>query len=133
VRIAASHKLNDFSLNEVCNQNKDLAVILALKIRFNQTKSSYEFEKASTAISSLSDVLGAAAFVNDPLPSSYDVVLACHKYIRQWDVSRIPEINSLLIRFLDVLLTEDYLNCENDELYSAGAQWVDSHDYNIVR
>lgn len=131
VRVAAFNKLNDNSLSEISNRTKDPAIVLAAKIRLHETQWRDEFDKASAPGSSLGDVIGAAALVNDPSPSSYDVVSACHKYIRQGDVSRIPELRSLLMRFGDLSLAEDYLNCGNDELHSAGADWGSSHGYNI--
>jgi len=131
VRVAAFNKLNDNSLSEISNSNRDPALILAAKIRLHQTQWRDEFDKGSAAGNSLGDVIGAAALVTDPSPSSYDVVSACHKYIRQGDVSRIPELRNLLMRFGDLSLAEDYLNCGNDELHSAGADWGSSHGYNI--
>ncbi len=131
VRAAAFNKLNDISLNEIYQTSKDRAVVIAAKIRLKTTRWRDEFESADASNSSLGDVIGAAALVKDPLPSSYDVVSACHKYIRQGDVYRIPELRDLLMRFGDLSLAEDYLNCGNEELHSAGTEWGTAHGYNI--
>lgn len=133
VRVAAFNKLNPVSLNKICNLNNDPALTIAAKIRLNKTTWSDEFKKGSDSNSSLGDVIGAAALVIDPKPAANDVVSACHKFISQGDNSRIPELKSLLMRFGNVPLSEDYLNCGNAELYSAGAEWLQSHGYNIVK
>jgi hypothetical protein len=131
VRNAAFDKLNKNSLTEISKNAKDQALIIAAKIRLNQTTWNNEFAKSSGSGSSLGDVIGAAALVNSPQPTTYDVVSACHKYITEGDVSRIPELINLLDRFGDESLGEDYMNCGNDELRIAGESWGRAHGYNI--
>jgi hypothetical protein len=79
----------------------------------------------------LGNVLGAAALVDSPQPSSAAVVAACHAYIRRGDASRIPELRDLLLRFGDKPLAEDYLNCGQSQLRDAGEEWARAHGYNI--
>ena len=131
VRNAAFDRLNNSSLTEICNLTKDQAVVIAAKIRLQQTTWGAEFSKSSNSGSYLGNVIGAAALVNSPQPSSYEVVSACHKYIRQGDSSRIPELTNLLNRFGDKTLAEDYINCGNYELKNVGESWGRAHGYNI--
>jgi hypothetical protein len=131
VRKAAFVRLKDQSLLKIEGLTKDPAVVLATKIRSGQTTWTDAFADASRSNKSLGDVVGAAALVERPSPSSFDVVAACHKYIRQGDASRIPELRTLLDRFGNISLAEDYLNCGNNELYRAGADWGRANGYDV--
>lgn len=131
VRNSAFGKLNNESLNVISKMSTDPAVIIASKIRLQQTTWSEEFAKSSVSPNSLGNIIGAAALVNSPQPASTDVISACHKYIRQGDASRIPELINLLNRFGDKTLAEDYMNCGREELKSAGESWGSSHGYRI--
>ena len=47
------------------------------------------------------------------------------------DESSIPELSSLLMRFGDKTLAEDYLNCGNGRLADAAAAWGREHGLNV--
>ena len=129
VRNAAFDKLNTNSLTEICNLTKDQGIVIAAKIRLKQTTWTEEFSKSTNSSTTLGNVIGAAALVNTPQPTSSDVVSACHKYIRQGDASRIPELINLLNRFGNVTLAEDYMNCGESTLSDAGCTWGQAHGY----
>ena len=131
VRKVAFDKLDNNSLTKIVNITKDPAVVIAAKIRLKQTTWNEEFAKSNTSSSLLGNVIGAAALVNSPRPSSSDVVNACHKYIRKGDSSRIPELIYLLDNCGNVTLAEDYMNCGEPtlRLYNAGCAWGRRHGY----
>lgn len=131
VRQAAFEKLNDASLSKIIHETKDPAVILASKIRLGLITWSEAFSIETSSKGKLGDVIGAAALVDSPQPTSEDVVEACHNFIRRGDASRIPELINLLNRFGDVTLAEDYINCGHEKLYDAGAEWGNAHGYYI--
>ena len=129
VRNAAFDRLNTNSLTEIIKLTKDQGVVIAAKIRLKQTTWTEEFSKSTNSGTSLGNVIGAAALVNYPQPSSYDVVEACHKYIRKGDASRIPELVFLLNNYGNVSLAEDYMNCGQSTLSDAGCAWGRAHGY----
>jgi uncharacterized protein YihD (DUF1040 family) len=131
VRQAAFGKLNEGSLDVITREAKDPASVLAANIRLGRTNWKEAFSVESSTAGKLGDVIGAAALVDDPQPTPYDVVAACHNFIGLGDASRIPELINLLNRFGDVSLAEDYINCGHDQLYEAGARWGSSHGYSI--
>jgi hypothetical protein len=131
VRQAAFGKLDKSSLDVITREAKDPAYVLAANIRLGRTDWKEAFSVKSTSAGKLGDVIGAAALVEDPQPTSNDVVAACHNFIRLGDSSRIPELINLLNRFGDVSLAEDYINCGQDQLYAAGASWGSAHGYSI--
>jgi hypothetical protein len=131
VRQAAFGKLDESSLDIITREAKDPASVLAANIRLGRTNWKEAFSFKSNTAGKLGDVIGAAALVDDPQPTSYDVVAACHNFIRLGDSSRIPELINLLNRFGDVSLAEDYINCGHDQLYEAGAKWGSEHGYAI--
>jgi hypothetical protein len=126
VRKAAFDKLTEESLSNISNYKKESAIILASRIKSGKST----WEKAFSQ-SSLSNVIGAAALVDSPQPTADDIVEACHKFIRLGNTSRIPELRNLLLRFGDVTLAEDYLNCGNNQLYKAAEEWGNINGYNI--
>ena len=130
VRKKAFNKLDDATLKRVATGvSKDKALAVAAKIILNQTTWDKEFSNQSSQY--LGNVIGAAALVDSPKPTSASVVSACHTYIRRGDKSRIPELRDLLLRYGDKALAEDYLNCGNAELYDAGRAWGSRNGYNI--
>lgn len=129
VRKEAFKKLNDKSLDILSREAKDPALVLSAKIRLGHINWKSAFSGAGSSSGKLGDVIGAAALVDSPQPSSYDVVSACHKYIRQGDASRIPELINLLNRFGNVTLAEDYMNCGQSTLSDAGCAWGRAHGY----
>jgi len=131
VRKAAFKKLNENSLNDLIQKAKDPALILAAKIRLGRISWNEAFSIKNSSTGTLGDVIGAAALVDIPQPTSSDVVTACHNYIRRGDASRIPELRSLLLRYGDKTLAEDYLNCGKEELADAAREWGRAHGYNI--
>ena len=129
VRNAAFNRLNSNSLTEIGKLTQDQAVVIASKIRLQQTTWGAEFSKSTNSGSALGNVIGAAALVNSPQPASYDVVSACHNFIRKGDASRIPELVNLLNRFGNSTLAEDYMNCGQSTLSDAGCVWGRAHGY----
>jgi len=129
-RKRAFNKLSKVSLKKVATTtNQDKAMQIAAKIILNQTNWSKEF--SNTSSEHLDWVIGAAALVENPKPTPASIVNACHRYIRQGEYSRIPELRNLLLRFGDKTLAEDYLNCGNGKLYNAACEWCKQNSYNI--
>lgn len=131
VRKTGFNKLEEPALNDLAQTAKDPAVTLAARIKLKQENWGTAFKPDNLDSKGLGNVLGAAALVDSPQPSSAVVVSACHSYIRRGDSSRIPELKDLLMRFGDKPLAEDYLNCGNSQLRAAGESWANSHGYNI--
>ncbi|MEI6297390.1 MAG: hypothetical protein WCO84_07180 [bacterium] len=131
VRQAAFKKLNDNSLDVLTREAKDPALILGAKIRLGRISWNDAFSGKNSSAGSLGDIIGAAALVDKPQPTSSDVVTACHTYIRRGDASRIPELRNLLLRYGDKTLAEDYLNCGKSELADAAREWGSAHGYNV--
>lgn len=129
VRKASFKKLNDNSLDILTREAKDPALVLSAKIRLGRISWNNAFSGAGGSSGKLGDVIGAAALVDSPQPTSSDVVSACHKYIRQGDASRIPELINLLNRFGNATLAEDYMNCGESTLSDAGCAWGRAHGY----
>lgn len=128
-RNLAFDRLDNNTLTQLCKISKDQAMVIAAQVRLGNKTWNEAFSNNSS--NSLGDVIGAAALVNSPEPASNDVVSACHKYIRKGDASRIPELINLLNRFGDKTLAEDYMNCGNSQLNSAGVSWGRAHGYNV--
>ena len=126
MRSSAFNRLNNESLLEVGKLAKDPAVDLAAQIRLGKTTWKEEFLNKP-----LSDLIGAIAIVQTPLPTSDDIVELCHNFIAKGDASRIPELKDLLFRFGNVSLAEDYMNCGNSVLEQAGQKWGRDHGYNV--
>jgi len=129
VRKEAFKKLNNNSLDILTREAKDPALKLSAKIRLGQISWNTAFSGAGGSTGKLGDVIGAAALVDSPQPTSSDVVSACHKFIREGDASRIPELINLLNRFGNVTLAEDYMNCGQSTLSDAGCAWGRAHGY----
>jgi len=129
VRQGAFRKLNTTSLEKILSEAKDMAVVLAAKIRLGKINWTEAFYDRNTTAGALGDVIGAAALVDTPKPTSSDVVAACHAYIRSGDASRIPELRDLLLRYGDKTLAEDYLNCGKEELADAAREWGKNNGY----
>jgi hypothetical protein len=131
VRKAGFNKLDTPHLTELAGSATDPAVVLAARVKLKQDDWGSAFKPGSLDSKGLGNVLGAAALVDSPQPSSAAVVAACHAYIRRGDASRIPELRDLLLRFGDKPLAEDYLNCGQSQLRDAGEEWARAHGYNI--
>jgi len=126
VRKAAFKKLNDNSLDVLTREAKDPALVLSSKIRLKRISWTEAFSSKDI---SLNQVIGAAAIVDTPKPTSNSIVSACHNFIQLGDASRIPELIYLLNTFGDVKLAEDYMNCGESTLEDAGCKWGRAHGY----
>jgi hypothetical protein len=125
-RYRAFQKLDKASLENLGRQAKDSALVVAARILLGQIGWDAAFSRYGTG-----DVLGAAALVERSKPRSEVVVAACHQFIRQGDASRIPELVKLIHEYGDVSLAEDYMNCGQSDLESAGRAWGRAHGYDV--
>jgi hypothetical protein len=132
LRKLSFNKLDHTHLQQLAANGKDQAVRLAALVKLKQENWNIIFLPENITDYGLSTVLGAVALVDDPQPTSSSVVAASHSFIRQGDPSRIPELRDLLHRFGDVPLAEDYLNCGQVDLGTAGREWLSSHGYRVV-
>lgn len=126
VRKAAFKKLDDNSLDILTREAEDPAIALSAKIRLGRISWNEAFSGKDI---SLNHVVGAAAIVDTPKPTSHSVVSACHNFIQLGDASRIPELIYLLDTYGDVSLAEDYMNCGESTLEDAGCKWGRAHGY----
>lgn len=133
VRRAAFFKLNDNSLDIISRSAKEPSIILAAKIRLGLITWDKAFSIKNYLLEKLNPIIGAIAMIDNPIPTSADVISACRNCIRLGDDSRIPELINLLNRFGDESLALDYMNCGNDELESAGSQWGSAHGYKVKK
>ncbi len=130
-RAEAFSSLGKEALTNIVATSKVPSEVLAAKVLLNQTNWESTFKSTEGGQSDLGTVLGAVALVTSPEPNIDTVVAACHRYIRRGDVSKIPELISLLVRFGDKPLAEDYLNCGEYRLHNAGVEWANNHGYNV--
>lgn len=130
-RASEFSRLGEKALANIVETSKDPSEVLAARVRLNQTNWRSAFESAENTQSDLGTVLGAVALVKSPQPEIDTVVSACHKYIRRGDASKIPELISLLVRFGNKPLAEDYMNCGESHLNDAGIEWGNNHGYNV--
>jgi hypothetical protein len=80
----------------------------------------------------LGDALAAASlFPAVQSDAVYGVQQACLNLIRRGNESRIPEMVDLLEGYGDKTLAEDYLNCGQPDLDSAGRTWGRKRGYNV--
>lgn len=132
-RASKFSRLGKKELTNIIATSKDSSEVLAAKVRLNQTSWGSAFSQSENGQSDLGTVLGAVALVKSPQPDIGTVVSACHRYIRKGDVTKIPELISLLVRFGDKSLAEDYMNCGQSDLNDAGVEWARNHGYNVRR
>jgi hypothetical protein len=126
VRKLAFRKLDNKSLEILIQEANDPVIVLSAKIRLGRISWNEAFSGKDI---SLNNVVGAAAIVDNPQPTSYSVVSACHNFIQLGDASRIPELIYLLNTYGDVSLAEDYMNCGESTLEDAGCKWGRAHGY----
>jgi hypothetical protein len=134
VKIAFA-KLSDWgALKEVAEKAPDDAIKIAasLKLKFKTLDEVFsEALKNGKSSKELGDVLAALALLPDQDEINTQVTEACLTLIKRGDESRIPELVELLVSYGDIALTEDYLNCGQPDLYTAGEQWANRHGYDI--
>jgi hypothetical protein len=132
VRKAAFKKLNDNSLDLLTREAEDPALALSAKISLGRISWNEAFSEKNNKTETLNHIIGAAAIVDSPQPTSDDVVQACHNFIKLGDASRIPELVFLLNKFGDKYLAEDYMNCGEFTLSDAGCAWGKAHGYSCT-
>lgn len=128
-------KFNDKeTLSKVISDAIDPAVKIAAEIKFGSRTWESAF-KAATQPGAEKQDLGNVLAAVSLLPIQYGinslVTEACLTMIRQGDESRIPELVDLLHVYGYKELCEDYLNCGQPDLDTAGRDWASNHGYNI--
>jgi hypothetical protein len=84
------------------------------------------------SVQMLGDALAAVSLFPAVQPEAQTgVQQACLNLIRRGDESRIPEMVDLLEGYGDKTLAEDYLNCGQPDLDTAGQAWASKRDYDI--
>jgi hypothetical protein len=134
VKIAFAGLSNWEALKEVAEKAPDNAIKIAasLKLKFKTLDEVFsEALKKGKTSKELGDVLAAIALLPDQDEINTQVTEACLTLINRGDESRIPELVELLATYGDIELTEDYLNCGQPDLYTAGVQWANRHGYDI--
>ena len=91
---------------------------------------------AATAKGATVQVLGDALAAVSLFPQVQSDALEGVQYaslnlIRRGDESRIPEMVDLLEGYGDKTLAEDYLNCGQPDLGTAGRKWAERRGYNV--
>jgi hypothetical protein len=131
--------LSKLADKEILNRLASTAVDLPLRLAVAQkagAKSWKNIFDAATARGageqSLGDALAAASlFPAVQTDAVYGVQQACLNLIRWGNESRIPEMVDLLEGYGDKTLGEDYLNCGQPDLDTAGRAWANKRGYNI--
>jgi hypothetical protein len=128
-------ELNDKDgLEKVVQSASDNAIKIAASVKLHQKSLGDFFSEATSrgkTSKEMGDVLAAVSLLPSQQNISDLVTGACLTLIRRGDESRIPELVELLNAYGDVSLTEDYLNCGQPDLYTAGKTWADNHGYYI--
>ncbi len=131
IRKSAFGELSKTSLAKLAIEAKDKAVKLAAEVKLGKKTWDDVFLNANLQTSGLGNSLGAIALVEYQKSTSSTVVAACHKFIRYGDTARIPELIELLDIYGDKKLAEDYMNCGQYNLDSAGREWARKRGYNV--
>ncbi|MGO8836579.1 MAG: hypothetical protein ACLQAH_10430 [Limisphaerales bacterium] len=129
VRKQAFNKLDPAHLTALAAQTKDLAQVLAVKIKSGELNWDQVFSPEGLNTNGPGNIVGAAALVNRPKPDTNAVLAICHRLATQDPGTRWPELVDLLNRFGDRALAEDYVNSGEHELIFFGAKWADNHGY----
>ena len=132
VRKLAFRKLSETGLAKLAVEAEDKAVQLAVEVKQGKKTLDVAFLDSQLNTSGLGDALGAVALVGYQPSASGAVVQACHKYIRQGDVARIPELKELLTLYGNKTLAEDYMNCGQSDLDAAGKAWARANGYDVL-
>jgi hypothetical protein len=119
-------RLSEASLTYLSEEARDSSVLIASKALVNRITWKDAFSTYETGI-----VLSAAAMVERSKPNNEIIIEQCHHYIRLGDESRLGELIKLLKDYGDKSLAEDYMNCGQSDLGSAGKSWCYSHGYNV--
>jgi hypothetical protein len=122
-------------LNRLASNASDLPLRLAAAKK-SGSKSWQDIFSVATARGAGEQQLGDALAAVSLFPAvqddaKYGVQQACLNLIRRGDESRIPEMADLLEGYGDKTLAEDYLNCGQPDLDSAGRSWANKRGYNI--
>ena len=129
MRKAALNRLSPASLINLSNSASTLSARLAALIITEEKSWSDVFASTPPNGSGLGELLTAVTLVDSPLPDSSDVVNACHKFIKQGNEARVPELRFLLLKYGDKRLAEDYLNCGHSGLATVAQEWANLHGY----
>lgn len=134
MKYAFTNLKNIAGLKEVAEKATDDAIKLAAELRLKMKTIDEAFSDAlndDRSSKGLGDVLAAISLLPNLEDINKEVTDACLILIKRGDESRIPELVELLLNYGDIALTEDYLNCGQPDLYTAGEQWANNHGYNI--
>ncbi|NQU06460.1 MAG: hypothetical protein HQ568_10235 [Calditrichaeota bacterium] len=129
-------KINDTdALSLIAKNASDRAMRLAATKKTGTKTWGAIFSKATAkgaTAKTFGDAIAAVSLFTDKQSDARTgVQRACLELIRRGDESRIPEMAELLEGYGDRTLCEDYLNCGQPDLYSAGADWARSRGYDI--
>lgn len=132
IRKAVLAGLDSRRLESLADGALEPEVRMAAAVALGRSDWDQFFGGVSASVDEVGNVLGAVALIDEPRPTSTQVVAACHAFIRRGDASRVPELIDLLFRFGDKRLAEDYINCGNRELAAAGKEWASSRGYRVI-
>jgi len=133
-KVALSRLTEPNALEKGMDNAIDPAVKIAIQIKLNLLTWQEAFEQATqpdTRQENLGDVLAAVSLLPDQVGINYAVTNACLAMIRRGDESRIPELVDLLHSYGEKALCEDYLNCGQPDLDTAGRNWAGQRGYSI--
>jgi hypothetical protein len=127
VRKVAFLKLSRAELIQLSTNTENPTIRIAADVKLQNSTWNKVFAK-----NSLKDFLGAIALFNKQSDDIPTILEACHKCIRKGEESRIAELKELLLLYGDISFAEDYMNCGQSDLASAGRSWASSHGYNVL-
>ena len=131
IRKLAFGRLSATGLAKLALEAKDRAVQLAIQVKRGELTWEEVFSATQIQASGLGNALGAVALVGYQGSIAEAVVPASHKYIREGNAARIPELIELLKLYGNKSLAEDYLNCGQSDLNAAGKAWAHKHGYYV--
>lgn len=133
-KVALAKLIETTALARVVENAIDPAVRIAAEVRLSRRTLREAFEMATHSNAQKQD-LGNTLAAASLLPIQYEirsyVTQACLTMIRQGDESRIPELLDLLHSYGDKQLCEDYLNCGQPDLDTAGRDWARKYGYSV--
>lgn len=134
-KIALDKLINPEVLGQVSQNAIDPAVVIAAEVKAGRQTWPNAFIQATQANAQeedLGNVLAAVSLFTNYQPRvNHLVTRSCLKLIQQGNESRIPELVDLLHAYGDKQLCEDYLNCGQPDLDTAGRTWASNHGYSI--
>ncbi len=124
-------ELEEDSLNVLASSAKDPAVGIAARVSLGWSTWDEPGTVAVRSDRGLGDYLRAVALVDSPRAATGSIVDATRRYRQKGHTTLIPELCTLLLRYGDKTLAEEYLNSDSDHLKTAAVNWALKNEHVI--